>query len=204
MSSTPEDPFQQRPEDAPAPPPQPEQPAQGQPGEPTPPQQPQQPYAAPGQPYGQPYAQQQYAQPGQPQYPQQQYAQQPPQGQPQQPYAQPYPAQPYAAPAGPIAGREKNWMGTTSLVLSLLGLVTGITAIAGIVFGHLSLSAAKRGEADNRGQGLAGLIIGYVLLVLGILATIAFFVFIGWIANECGGSNPADWCTAETTYGMAA
>lgn len=134
---------------------------------------------ASGTPDGQPpqpqYAQTQYTQP---QYPQAQY-----------PHAYPPPA------AGRPPYQAKNWMGVTSLILSILGFFTGITAIGGIIFGHLGLSAAKRGEADNRGLSLGGLITGYVALALGIVATIASFVFIGWIATECGGDVPADWCT---------
>ncbi|WP_062299523.1 DUF4190 domain-containing protein [Demequina maris] len=140
---------------------------------------------APQDPYG-PTPDQGGVQPQQPMY-----AQQPP-AYAQQPAPQ---AQPPDGGYAPASSREKNWMGTTSLILSLVGLFTWFTAIAGIVFGHLSLSAAKRGEADNRGTGLAGLIIGYVITILGIVAMIVLFVAIGWIASECGGDNPADWCT---------
>ncbi|WP_156159041.1 DUF4190 domain-containing protein [Demequina gelatinilytica] len=136
--------------------------------------------------------------------PQQPPQQQPPQQPPPPQYAvppggvppqQPPPAQ-YGGYGtyGPVPGTEKNWMGTASLVLSLVGLFTFITAIAGIVFGHLSLSAAKRGEADNRGMGIAGLVIGYLVVVLGILAAIAIFAIAGWFVTECGGDNPAEWC----------
>ncbi|WNM23563.1 DUF4190 domain-containing protein [Demequina capsici] len=186
MSTTPQDPYEQRPDQA-----NPPQAA------PTPPAQP--PYAQPPAPqYAQPQqGQPVYAQPPTPQYAQPQHPQPP---YPQQPYAQPYAPAPY----GPQSGTEKNWMGITSLVLSLVGLFTGITAIAGIVFGHLSLSAVKRGEANNRGLGLTGLIIGYVVAVLGILATIAFLVFIGWIGTQCGGDNPASWCTPDSSYSWSA
>lgn len=113
----------------------------------------------------------------------------------QAPYGQPqYAAQPYTQPPAAAGTTDKNWMGITSLILSLAGLFTGITAIAGIVFGHLSLSAVKRGEADNRGVGLAGLITGYVITALGIIGLILFVVAIGWVGVECGGSDPAAWC----------
>ncbi|WP_297081474.1 DUF4190 domain-containing protein [uncultured Demequina sp.] len=120
----------------------------------------------------------------------------------QQQYAQPglgqpaYPPQ-YAYPGTYRAGTQKNWMGIISLVLSLVGLLTWFTAIPGIVFGHLGLAAAKRGEANNRGLSLGGLITGYVVLVLGILATIAIFAFFAWGASQCGGDIPADWCTSD-------
>ncbi len=184
MSTTPEDPFANRPEEAgtgQTPPPQPNQPYAQQPQSPQPGQQPDQQYA-------------------QPQYAQQPYVQQP------QPYPaqQPYGQQPYAQPVGPRPGTEKNWMGTLSLVMSLLGLVTVITAIAGIVFGHLGRSAARRGEADNDGMSLAGLIIGYVItvtaLIFAVFATLAVVAGIGFVVDECGGDDPADWCDGESTY----
>lgn len=113
-----------------------------------------------------------------------------------------YAAPPPAYGAVSSVATSKNWMNVTSLILSLASLVTGITAIAGIVFGHLGRAAVKRGEANNGGVGLAGLIIGYVLVGIGILGIVAFLVFFGWIGTECGGDNPADWCESEyeSTY----
>jgi peptidyl-prolyl cis-trans isomerase B (cyclophilin B) len=114
-------------------------------------------------------------------------------------YAQPSPG--YGVPPGyggpPVyknPAEAKNWMNVASLALSLSGLILGVTAIAGIVFGHLGLSAVKRGEANNRGLGLAGLIIGYVLTGLGLLIGIAYVVFMVYLIQECGGDNPASWC----------
>lgn len=177
MSQPPEDPFTTPNNNAGAsdtPPPaapQPEQPAAGAP--------------QPGQPqYGAP-------QPGQPQYaPPPQGAPQP--GQPQYgaPQYAPPPQQPYKNPA-----TAKNWMGITSLVTSILGI-----SLAGIIFGHLGRSAVRKGEADNGGMSLAGLIIGYIGLVLSIVAVVAMFAFLGWFVDECGGSNPADWCTSDVSY----
>ncbi|WP_084076926.1 DUF4190 domain-containing protein [Demequina sp. NBRC 110057] len=133
--------------------------------------------------------------PQQPQYaaPQHQTQHQPPYQ-----YAQP------GAPQGQRPGTEKNWMNITSLALSLGGLVTGgLTAIAGIVFGHLGLSAVKRGEADNRSLGLAGLITGYVIIGLGIIVTILAVVFFATVftgvVEECTSDTPASWCTDSTT-----
>jgi hypothetical protein len=97
-------------------------------------------------------------------------------------------------PAYKNPAEAKNWMNVASLALSLSGLILGITAIAGIVFGHLGLSAVKRGEANNRSLGLAGLIIGYVLTGLGLLIGIAYVVFMVYLIQECGGDNPASWC----------
>lgn len=123
----------------------------------------------------------------------QQYAL-PPQGYGQPPQYGVPPSQYGQPPIYKNPAEAKNWMNITSLVLSLSGLLLGITAIAGIVFGHLGLAAAKRGEANNRSMGLAGLIIGYVLTALGLLVIIGYIVFIGVVVSQCGGDNPASWC----------
>ncbi|WP_061960562.1 DUF4190 domain-containing protein [Demequina flava] len=127
--------------------------------------------------------------------PQPQYAQPPAQYGQQPPYAQ----QPqYAQPGGKMPGTEKNWMNITSLACSLGGLIIGISVIPGIIFGHMGRAAAKRGEANNGGLGLAGLIVGYALVVLSIIAIVAFTMFFGWLASECGGSSPAEWCESDS------
>ena len=84
--------------------------------------------------------------------------------------------------------QSKNWMNLVSLIASVSTVITGIGWIVGVVFGHLGLAAVKRGEADNRGLGLAGLIIGYVLGALGILVFIAYIAFVVFAiaASESG------------------
>ncbi len=116
----------------------------------------------------------------------------PPAMSPQQPYQIPPPPMPqnpaYATvayppvpPAGYLyaanynaANTAKNWMGITSLALSAASIIFGITCIPGVILGHMGLSAAKRGEANNRGLALAGVIVGWVFLGFGLL----FFGFI--------------------------
>jgi len=100
---------------------------------------------------------------------------------PPAPYPQPFPQSSLA--------QSKNWMNIVSLVLSLAGLVTGITAIVGIVFGHLGTQAARRGEADNGGMGLAGLITGYVILSLQLLFVIAYVAFIVVVVAAAGTAD---------------
>jgi hypothetical protein len=57
-------------------------------------------------------------------------------------------------------------MGITSLVLgaSLIG-----AGLLGAIFGHLGLAANRRGEADNRGIALAGVIVNYSVILLGLI-----------------------------------
>lgn len=99
-----------------------------------------------------------------------------------EPAAAPPPASPgyaHVPPAayGAQASTEKDWMGVTSLVLSLATLIVGFTWIGGIIFGHMGLAAAKRGEASNRGIALAGTIIGWVFAGLTIIAIVGLVVF---------------------------
>ncbi|MGN6324386.1 DUF4190 domain-containing protein [Pseudolysinimonas sp.] len=133
----------------PTPPPAPAAPAQPAPGQ-----------SAPGQPvYGQPV----YGQPaaGQPAY-----------GQPA--YGQPAYGQPYGYAAGP----RTNVLAIVSLVLSLAGLVTGITAVGGIICGHIAMAQIKRTGENGRGLALGGVIAGYIIAGLGILLIIAYVIFL--------------------------
>lgn len=100
---------------------------------------------------------------------------------PPAPYGQPY------AQSG--LAQSKNWMNVASLVLSLTGLVTGITAILGIVFGHLGMQAAQRGEADNGGMGRAGLITGYGILGVQLLVVLAYVAFMVALVAAVGTAD---------------
>ena len=120
------------------------------------------PGSAPGTPQGDP----QYpSYPSYPSYPQPPY--------PQQQYP-PYP--PYGAPPGygPPAARNNNmavagmWCGIVGLLIA--GIILGPLAI---VFGSIGLQRANKG-ASGRGQALAGVILG----VVDVLAGILIFVYI--------------------------
>ncbi len=121
------------------------QPTWGQPG--------QQPYGA-QQPYGQdPYgAQQPYGQdPGSSAYPGSPY-----------PGAS-YPATPYGnTPYVPVYGYPRNGLGVWALSLGIAGFVCcGLFAgIPAIITGVLSRKAVERGEANNGGLALTGIILG--------------------------------------------
>ena len=60
--------------------------------------------------------------------------------------------------------KPKTWMNWVAFGCGLGGLFTcGVSSIAAIVFGHLGLAAAKRGEADQSGRGHSrGWCLGYV------------------------------------------
>lgn len=72
------------------------------------------------------------------------------------------------APTQPVKAYPDTWMNITSLVTSILGL-----AIVGIIFGHMGMARANRGTAELKGLGLAGAIIGYIVL--------AFYLVFFWL-----------------------
>jgi hypothetical protein len=80
----------------------------------------------------------------------------------------------------PVSERTAPGAATASVVLSCLGIIFGpLTIIPGIICGHVARRQIRRGSIiRGRGVALAGLIIGYVLLIIfGILATI--YVLLG-------------------------
>ncbi len=117
------------------------------------------PYAGQGQPLPHPYQQQPYQQqPYPPAYGQPPYGQPGPYGQPMA-YGQPYPAPPRG---------QDNALAIGALVCSILGFCSGVTALAGLVMGHIALSKTNRGEAGGRGLATAAVIVGYVVVALWI------------------------------------
>jgi hypothetical protein len=83
---------------------------------------------------------------------------------------------------GPGFG-PSNGMGLTSMILGIVGIVLfclwPVTPIVGgvaVVLGILGRKKARRGEATNGGQALAGIICGAVAFVIGV-AIVAAVVF---------------------------
>ncbi|MFJ5264592.1 DUF4190 domain-containing protein [Streptomyces sp. NPDC088387] len=132
-----------------------------------PPQPPQQPPGGYGTPPATPgYG---YPNPGQP------YPSAPPVGYPQTPG--------YGMPAQP-----SNGMGTTGLVLGIIGVVCSVTfflwffgvilGILAIIFGAIGRGRANRGEATNKGAATAGLVCGIIAtVVLPLLGLLVFASF---------------------------
>jgi hypothetical protein len=93
-------------------------------------------------------------------------------------YDQPPPpsgGQPYGAPqyGGPPAQDPGRTMGIVGLVLSVIGLFCGISAIAGIIVSAIAMNKSKTAGFKNN-LALAGLIIGVVSLVLGVIISITY------------------------------
>lgn len=149
---------------------------------------PQDPFAQPGDPF---------AKPGD-------AAQQPGGQQPggQQPgYGQP----PYGTASGGHQGPKKNGFGVAALVLGVLSLITwffligGLFGLVAIILGVLGRGRVKRGEADNGGMALAGIITG----ALGLLLTILVIAGVAALFGSGEFSNLTD-CLNEAGRDQAA
>ena len=106
------------------------------------------------------------------------------------------PPQPYGAyPPVPPAPARKDGLGTSALIVAILGLVFSWSVILGIVLGVVAVilgfvgrGRVKSGEASNGGVALAG-------IVLGALAVVVALTFIAiWYGawSDIGGNDYFD------------
>ncbi len=111
------------------------------------------------------------------------YGQQQPYGQPGQPG--PYGQQPMYGYGYPPPPPKSQTNAILALVLSCVGLATcGVTAIVGVIFGHIAMGRIKRGEEDGRGMALAGVIVGYVVIAGWLLYLAIIIIAIVAAANQ--------------------
>ena len=128
----------------------------------------------------------------------------PPYGQAMPPYGQSMP--PYAAPqygyGQPQYGQPqygyppamRNGLGTTALVLGIIGAVAGATlvlfflafilGVLAVVFGLIGRGRAKRGEASNKTAATWGFALGVVALVLSVVGGV-FLIRVGMNRQDC-------------------
>jgi hypothetical protein len=96
----------------------------------------------------------------------------------------------------PAAETKTNTFALVGFILSVAGFVTGVTAIPGIVLGHIGLSQIKKTGEQGHGLGVAALVVGYIQVGLWVLALIGFILFMvlfGWAyINHNGGMNYND------------
>ncbi|MGZ9933698.1 DUF4190 domain-containing protein [Streptomyces sp. NC-S4] len=118
-------------------------------------------------------------------------------GQPGHPGHPGYQAYPGQSAYPPYGVQRSNGFGITALVLGILAVVGCITSffalalgIAAVVFGVLGRGKANRGEADNGGMALAGIILGAIGIVLG--AVVIAIVFAGFMERGSFDDSPYD------------
>lgn len=102
-----------------------------------------------------------------------------------------------AYPSSPVA-RQQNPLAVASFILACasplawwlfmvpvigdqLGFIAAISPIPAIILGHIALSQIKKRGQAGRGLALAGVIIGYCLLGIGVLLAIVIFVILGMV-----------------------
>lgn len=95
------------------------------------------------------------------------------------------PAYGYGAPA------KTNTLAIVSLIASISSFVIlpFIGSVVGVITGHMSLNQLKTSGEQGRGMALAGTIVGWVgigLGILGIIAAIAFFAFFASVYQQYG------------------
>src|SRR5580693_3611048 len=101
---------------------------------------------------------------------------QPPSYPPPPPGGYGYPSSPEDGYGYPPRRAGMNGMAIASLVCSLLGWLCGIGPILGIIFGVLALNKIKETGQGGRGLAIAGIAIGAVLIVFGIIGGILSLV----------------------------
>jgi predicted outer membrane lipoprotein len=121
----------------------------------------------------------------------------PPYGYQQPPYGQPGVPPPYQPPlivmqpTAPTSG-----LAVTSLVLSLVGLLLccafGIPSLIAVICGHLALRETKSGAKSGQGMAVAGLVMGYLIIVPAILFSLWVFALggLGLISSSTAVPQP--------------
>lgn len=117
-------------------------------------------------------------------------------------YGAPPPSGGYGAPPPGSGAAPRNGLGIAALILGLLALFTSWTVVGGIVFGLLAIilgvigrGRAKRGEANNGGLALAGVILG----ALGLLISVGLIALGASLLNSDSVQNLQECLEQATT-----
>lgn len=91
----------------------------------------------------------------------------------------------------------RNGLGIASLVLGILAIPAAISGPGGVILGTVGLilgivaiNRARRGVATNRGVATAGTVLSVIGLLLGILVTVLWAVFINRYWECLDPDNP--------------
>ena len=95
-----------------------------------------------------------------------------------------YPA--YGQPAQGYYAPPTNTLAIVAMVLSLAGLLTGITAIVGAILGHVAMGQINRTGEGGRSFALTAIIAGWIITGLGVLIVIGFVIFYVWLFATIG------------------
>ncbi|OQA33917.1 MAG: hypothetical protein BWY57_00883 [Betaproteobacteria bacterium ADurb.Bin341] len=82
--------------------------------------------------------------------------------------------------------RQTSSTAIVSLVFGILGwtLLPWIGSIVAIITGHMARAEIRRdpGRIDGDGMAVAGLLLGWIMLILGVVGFLAILVFLGGLA----------------------
>lgn len=122
-----------------------------------------------------------------------------PYGYPPGPYPGNYPPPPPAYGQYPVPLPPRNGLGTAALVVGIVALVGSFSIAGGIILGigavalgFAGRARVKRGEATNGGAATAGIVVGVIAIIAG-LVFIAFWV---GLFNQMGAGDYFD-CLQE-------
>lgn len=109
------------------------------------------------------------------------WGQSPGYGQPQGYGQQPAYGQPAGYTYGYAPGQQfSNGIGTAAMVLGIIAVVlfwfigvSWILALLAVIFGGVGLSKANRGEANNKGMAVAGVVCGSLVIAFWVIVFIA-------------------------------
>jgi len=97
------------------------------------------------------------------------------------PPAMPVPSTPQGYPPPP-AMPQQNGLAVASLVLGIVSLACSqfITAVPGVILGHIALRQIRASGGTQTGEGMAigGLVCGYISIGVTLLIGLAWLVFI--------------------------
>lgn len=82
--------------------------------------------------------------------------------------------------------RQTNSLAVVSLVCGILGwtLLPFLGSVVAIICGHMARSEIRRSPQTQEGDGLAvaGLVMGYLVIILSVLTLLAIILFFGGLA----------------------
>jgi hypothetical protein len=110
---------------------------------------------------------------------------------PGQQYHPPYqPHQPYQAYQPYPLARPTNGLAIAALVFGIAAFATGITCIPAIICGHIGRRRIRRTGEQGDGMAIAGLILGYVSLVLSIVMVLAIIFLMRRVMSTATQAYP--------------
>ncbi|GIH11681.1 hypothetical protein Rhe02_97480 [Rhizocola hellebori] len=103
----------------------------------------------------------------------------PPYGQPQYspaPYGTPQYGQ--QSPYGYPVAAPQNSLALVSMILSLVGILSWITAPVGAILGHVAMKQIRQTGESGEGMAKTGIIVGWIITGLGVLCCVGYIALI--------------------------